>query len=201
MPKQRLVGWHSFKTELLQQKTRPGSHPRLPGSRRIPNQQQPFPVGARTSSCPEKASDSSACTRTKANTHLSPLPCSPHPRAKFPTQRGAAPCRQKVLPSSQGLLHCCETGQMISGHPWRRARAQHPHPERCSGRGGAGAALLAWQSCTAQLTRQELCSTWQPSEVARTRLCTSVCFSFTPSELGCQNQHKSPSQDCPNCQE
>lgn len=73
LPKQRLVGWHSFKTGLLQQKTRPGSLLRLPESRRIPNQQQPCPVWARTSVCPKKAFDSSAFTRTKAKTHLSPL--------------------------------------------------------------------------------------------------------------------------------
>lgn len=52
-------------------------------------------------------------------------------------------------------------------------------------------AVLAWQTHTAQLTRQELCSTWQPGEVVRTGLSTSVWFSFTPSELGCQNQHTS----------
>lgn len=46
-------------------------------------------------------------------------------------------------------------------------------------------ALLELHTCTAELARQELCSTGGLSEVMGTRPRASVWFSFSPSELVC----------------
>ena len=207
--KQRLGGCHlSFrKTELFQQKARPGSHPALPES--IPNQQLLLPVWATTSACPEKASDSSAFTKTKPETHPSPLPTespahelfpSPHQKADYPTQSGTAPVTEespshskqaaatdRALTQEVGDTCSATLGGGVQHSPCLHI-LEYALPER----GAKEGVLLALCIRTAELARQKLCSTRGPSKVVGTRLRASVWFSFISSELVCPGPAHEP---------
>lgn len=199
--KQRLGRCHSpfRKTELFQQKTRPGSHPGLPESRSIASQQLLLPAWAITSACPEKASDTSTCPE------INPEPTSPHCQPSpwltssflFPTKQ-LAPLRtadqlqsrhKSIPPTRAAAAGRAVTGTHVQRPQGTISTAQPLCPRRWlpQDRGGRGG--------PAQLARHELCSTRGTREAEGTWLRASVWCRFTPPELSAQDQHaKEPTE-------
>lgn len=192
------LGGSLRKTELFQQKTRPGSHPRLPETRSIPNQQLLLPVWATTSASPEMTSEPSAFTGTKPKatslrsrpgpllTSSFPLP----PKADLPCAKWNSPSKsrkpQRPKQAAPQAGHWHGRWEMRAQPPLegRQSAARAPaseqmlYPKEGEGRSRAGTARR-----TAQLAGQGRCSTRGPSRVVGTRLRASVQLGFTPAGL------------------
>lgn len=162
------------KTELFQQKTRPGSHPRLPKIGSIPNQQLLLPVWATISAGPEMTSDPSAFTGTKPKATSPRSQPGPLLTSSFPlSPKADLPCAKWNSPSKSRKPQCPKQAAPQAGH-WHGRWEMHAQPP-LEGRQSAAWAPVSQQmlypkegegrSCagtthrTAQLAGQGRCST------------------------------------------